>query len=363
MFSDLIINAAVLIAFLSIANQLFKDRDMNINPRLIFRILTGGVCGILGILLMFYSVHVNDTTLIDFRNIATLIAASVGGGVSAIVSGLVIGIFRIAYFGVNKSSEAGVVLVSLVTVGISIIFQTKQSVARKWLISLIYMISVSCIMIYYVFMDDPYQLLKIYPYYILGTILVSFVVYKYMAYLYHMSMLFNKLKEESTKDYLTGLNNVREFDKLFRLVIEKAVSNNQKFSLLFLDIDLFKKINDIHGHQAGDKVLKDLGKLLRQNCRNCDKISRNGGEEFSILLENATTNKSIEIAERIRKIIEENEFILPSGRIINITVSIGISSYPETVSDITQIIERADAALYNAKRTGRNRVVADGQNF
>ncbi|HEX2927862.1 MAG TPA: diguanylate cyclase [Ruminiclostridium sp.] len=363
MLSDLMINAAVLISFISIANQIFEKRNIDINSRFVFRLLAGGVCGVLGILLMFYSVHVNQNTLIDFRNIATLLAATIGGGTSAIVSGLVIGFFRVAYFGLNKSSIAGVVMVFLVTAGITIIFRTKKSLARKWVVSIIYTIIVSCLLIYYVFMDDPYRLITIYPYYILGTVLVCFVVYRYLAYLHHMSMLFKKFKEESTKDYLTGLNNVREFDKLFRLVIEKALSNNQKFSLLFIDIDFFKQINDTHGHQAGDRVLKEIGKILRQNCRTNDKISRNGGEEFSILLENATKDKAIEIAERIRKIIEGNEFILPSGRMANVTVSIGISSYPETVKDITQIIERADAALYKAKHAGRNRVVADGQNF
>lgn len=87
--------------------------------------------------------------------------------------------------------------------------------------------------------------------------------------------------------------------------------------------------------------------------------SRNGGEEFSILLENASNREAIEIAERIRKIIAENEFEISCGRRINVTVSIGISSFPETVTDITQIIERADNALYKAKRTGRNLVVSD----
>ncbi len=359
MLSDLIINAAILISFLSIANQLYRERDSEIQSRPLFRILAGVICGILGILLMWYSVRIQNKMLMDFKSIATLLAATVGGGLSAVISGLVMGGFRIVYFGLNKYSEAGAVLITLVTVGITSIFKTKKSLGRKWLLSTIYMTIVSCGVYFYIFQKNIPILYTIYPYFILGTAVVSYTVYKYMIYLNNMSLLFIKLKEESTKDYLTGLNNVREFNKLFRLVIEKAVSNNQKFSLLLIDIDFFKKINDTHGHQAGDKVLKEIGKILRHNCRADDKISRNGGEEFSILLENASNSKAIEIAERIRKIIAENEFEISCGKKIKVTVSIGICSYPETVTDITQIIERADAALYKAKRNGRNLVVTD----
>ncbi|ACL76654.1 GGDEF domain-containing protein [Ruminiclostridium cellulolyticum] len=356
MLRDLIANAAILISFLSIANQLYKDKEIVSRP--IFKILAGGVCGILGILLMCYSVHIQNKILVDFRNIATLLAATIGG-LSAIISGLVMGAFRIAYFGLDKYSATGAFLILVVTAGIILIFKTQRPLGRKWLISTIYITVLSCGVYFYTFKNDFSILLSISPYFILGTFIVSYTVYKYMIYLNNMRALFKKLKEESTKDYLTGLNNVREFDKLFRLVIDRAVSNNHKFSLLLIDIDFFKKINDTHGHQAGDKVLKEIGKILRHNCRANDKISRNGGEEFSILLENASNSKAIEIAERIRRIIEENEFEITSGRKINVTVSIGISSYPETVSDITQIIERADGALYKAKRSGRNLVVTD----
>ncbi len=359
MFSDLIINAAILISFLSIANQFYRDRDLVMKSSPIFKLVAGVVCGTLGILLMWYSVRIQNKTLLDFRNIAALLAAAEGGGLSVIVSGLVMGAFRIEYFGVNMYSKTGTIVIALVTVGILFIFKTKKSLGRKWLLSTIYMTIVSCGAYFYIFQKDVSILLIVFPYFILGTVIVSYTVYKYMIYLNNMSLLFRKLKEESTKDYLTGLNNVREFNKLFMLVIEKAVSNNQKFSLLLIDIDFFKNINDTHGHQSGDKVLKEIGKILKQNCRTDDNISRNGGEEFSILLENASNSKAIEIAERIRKIIADNEFEVSSGRKINVTISIGISSYPETVTDITQIIERADEALYKAKRNGRNLVVSD----
>lgn len=359
MFSDLIINAAILISFLSIANQFYRDRDLVMQSSHVFKLVAGVACGTLGILLMWYSVRIQNKTLLDFRNIAALLAAAEGGGLSVIVSGLVMGAFRIEYFGVNMYSKTGTVVIALVTVGILLIFKTKKSLSRKWLLSTIYMTIVSCGAYFYIFQKDISTLLIVFPYFILGTAIVSYTVYKYMIYLNNMSLLFRKLKEESTKDYLTGLNNVREFNKLFRLVIEKAVSNNQKFSLLLIDIDFFKNINDTHGHQSGDKVLKEIGKILKQNCRTDDNISRNGGEEFSILLENASNSKAIEIAERIRKIIADNEFEVSSGRKINVTISIGISSYPETVTDITQIIERADEALYKAKRNGRNLVVSD----
>ncbi len=199
--------------------------------------------------------------------------------------------FRIAYFGLNKYSEAGTVVIILVTLGILMIFKTKRPLGKKWFLSTIYMTIVSCGVYYYIFPNNISIFFTVYPYFILGTVVVSYTIYKYMLYLNNMSLLYRKLKEEASKDYLTGLNNVREFNKFFRLIIEKAVSNNQKFSLLLLDIDFFKKINDTHGHQAGDKVLKEIGKILRQSCRADDKIREMAVKNFQFYLRMLQTEK------------------------------------------------------------------------
>ena len=126
--------------------------------------------------------------------------------------------------------------------------------------------------------------------------------------------------------------------------------------MLFIDIDFFKKVNDTFGHQNGDKVLEDLGKILLNSCSHSDVVSRNGGEEFSILMTDCPRDKVMEVAERIRKAVQDHKFYLIDGQAINITISIGVAIYPDTVNDINLIVEKADSALYEAKRTGRNRV-------
>lgn len=154
----------------------------------------------------------------------------------------------------------------------------------------------------------------------------------------------------------TGLNNVRQFDNELNKII-KELSSNSVVSMLFIDIDFFKKVNDTYGHQNGDKVLEDLGKILLSSCSHLDVVSRNGGEEFSVLMTDCPRGKVMEVAERIRLAVQEHKFYLFDGQAINITVSIGVAIYPDTVNDINMIVEKADEALYEAKRAGRNRVV------
>lgn len=172
----------------------------------------------------------------------------------------------------------------------------------------------------------------------------------------HISLtnsLFQKYKQESTKDFLTGLNNVRRFDVLINEVIEHSESRNEQLSLLMLDIDHFKKINDTFGHSIGDDVLKELAYVIAGSCRSEDIVSRVGGEEFCAILPNCTVGKALEIAERIRIAVENHIF---TDKKLRITISIGVANYPKTVHSIHSIIEEADKALYNSKRTGRNKV-------
>jgi diguanylate cyclase len=161
---------------------------------------------------------------------------------------------------------------------------------------------------------------------------------------------------ESSKDFLTGLNNVRNFDKLYNACLLEAYGNSEDLSVAIIDIDHFKRVNDKYGHQAGDTILRQLGLILQHSCRNFDIVSRNGGEEFSILLKNCPNKVACEIAERIRKRVEAHKFALPDNKQINITVSIGVASYPDTAQDNESLYKNADKALFEAKNCGRNRV-------
>jgi diguanylate cyclase (GGDEF)-like protein len=123
-----------------------------------------------------------------------------------------------------------------------------------------------------------------------------------------------------------------------------------------LDIDHFKRINDAHGHQAGDLVLKSLATTFQEVLRNVDIIGRLGGEEFAAVLPETGIEKATEVAERLREVISAGEVILPEGSKIHFTVSIGIAAFIDKESNIDMLINEADKALYRAKQTGRNRV-------
>lgn len=166
-----------------------------------------------------------------------------------------------------------------------------------------------------------------------------------------------ELRELATTDSLTGTFNRREFirrieDELVRIQrLESA-----KASVLVLDIDHFKQVNDTFGHAAGDRALMQLGTILRSNARRIDAVGRLGGEEFAILLVSTDTSAGEIYAERLRTTVAETPVAF-EGRLIRMTVSIGISTLAPTDSDSTLALARADQALYVAKDQGRNRVV------
>ena len=167
------------------------------------------------------------------------------------------------------------------------------------------------------------------------------------------NVLINKLSNEAMHDGMTGLLNHKFFEKRLKEEIERSERYEQNFSLLFLDLDKFKRINDTYGHQFGDYVLKQTSKIIQKSVRNIDVVSRYGGEEFSVILVNANRIDAQKTAERIRKEIELNEFI--DGNIKEkLTISIGIGIYPADANNFNGIISFSDRKMYRAKNDGRN---------
>jgi diguanylate cyclase (GGDEF)-like protein len=173
-----------------------------------------------------------------------------------------------------------------------------------------------------------------------------------------LEIINKKLEELSVTDWLTGLHNRRYF--LERLGSEFSRSKRYNFcsSLLLIDLDHYKNVNDTYGHQKGDDVLIKVADILKQNCRVHDILARFGGEEFIISLCQTGPEGAMIVAERIRKSVEEYQFTYPGAPDFNTTISAGISSYPDIrIDKIDDLIRIADASLYEAKRQGRNRVV------
>ena len=159
-------------------------------------------------------------------------------------------------------------------------------------------------------------------------------------------------------DSLTDLYNRRYFMQTGKQEIERANRYKEPLSLMMIDIDHFKNVNDTYGHIAGDKVLKQLSSILKESVRNADIAGRLGGEEFGIILPKSSLDKAKKVAERLRKNIENNTFKYDKAN-ISITISIGIAAYKKTNINMDNLIHEADLALYEAKKIGRNCVVTN----
>jgi diguanylate cyclase (GGDEF)-like protein len=177
------------------------------------------------------------------------------------------------------------------------------------------------------------------------------------VYARELERLNASLKDQAERDWLTGLPNRRMLRNALDGEISRAMRHHRTFSLLLLDVDHFKNYNDRNGHLAGDEVLRGVAKILRSSGRSEHLCARYGGEEFVVLLPEADRATASIFAERIRQQIEQHSFegreAQPGGAV---TVSLGVSCFPEDGTDGEALLGRADDALYRAKEGGRNRV-------
>ena len=163
-------------------------------------------------------------------------------------------------------------------------------------------------------------------------------------------------KEQALKDPLTGIYNRRAYDKKALEEMERYLRYKNIFSMLLFDVDHFKRVNDVYGHDIGDKCLKEIIKKIKPGLRKTDFLARFGGEEFIVLLPGTSKNKAVIVAEKIREIVEEIEFFHKKER-VSITVSVGVTSVKKKDLSIDDVFKRLDNAMYKAKKSGRNKVV------
>lgn len=165
-----------------------------------------------------------------------------------------------------------------------------------------------------------------------------------------------RLENQAARDELTGAFNRRVCREILEQQIATSRINGVSFAVVLLDIDYFKAINDEHGHPIGDVVLKAFVRNVEENLREGDLLFRWGGEEFLLLLPGLDESKQFQVADKICKTIEENSIVLADNTEISLTVSMGVSTYPHHGSTRSELIEKADIAMYRAKANGRNRV-------
>ena len=169
----------------------------------------------------------------------------------------------------------------------------------------------------------------------------------------------NNTMAMAVTDELTGLYNRRYFERHLHVMLSKAQEQERDLALMILDIDHFKAVNDSHGHNIGDAVLREFSARLRRNIRGVDLACRFGGEEFVVLMPDTDFAQADAVAERVRHSIGEKSFDVGTPRPLSVTVSVGVSLNDSRADTPESMVKRADVALYRAKREGRNRVIFD----
>ena len=189
------------------------------------------------------------------------------------------------------------------------------------------------------------------------NILVSIAISVIVLLIAHLTLrgYQRRLENMATKDKLTGAASRQVFDVLFNRSVKMAERKKYPLSLILIDIDYFKKINDTYGHQAGDNVLQQIADIIKKSIRGSDYAARFGGEEFMVILPETESTKAVELAERIRKTLENEIIPISEQESIHVTTSIGIATSHKNITTQT-LMKSVDEALYKAKDNGRNQV-------
>ncbi len=167
--------------------------------------------------------------------------------------------------------------------------------------------------------------------------------------------LYAEVERLATMDEVTGIANRRRLFELGQREFESSRRYNRPLCAILLDIDHFKKINDTYGHNAGDRVLTGIAKAISASVREIDVFGRYGGEEFVLLLPHVETSSAVEVAERLRKVVEDLRFTTERG-VLQVTISLGVAQLVSGIPSLATLIDHADQAMYAAKQAGRNRV-------
>lgn len=358
-YEGFFLNLCVLISTLFIYKQLFK-KDYNEYRTICASIVTGMLAGLLSAVLMYFSIESGVDSIIDLRIIPLMLCVLYANWISTTITAIIIIITRFMV-GVSLYSYTNIIFI---LASWAVFYICFKLIKNRW-ISIVVMLTLSnsiYTMLTMVFPEAKYFNLPLTLNYWIVSIWGGLIAVYVMDYLTKSEQLFKQHKNFAFTDPLTGLNNVRSFDIAFNKAKKKQGKSNESISIMILDIDYFKQVNDTYGHLEGDTILKKLAAILKKSQDPKNTISRNGGEEFSILLPNCTKVEAYEKAELLRKIVENSLFVIQNGtKAINITISIGVTTYNDTTKEIDQLYNHADQALYVAKKTGRNKVCSYNQ--
>lgn len=183
----------------------------------------------------------------------------------------------------------------------------------------------------------------------------------YGIYSHRITRLLDKVNTLAITDSLTGICNRRYFFERLTIELERSRRYNRKMHMLMIDIDDFKDYNDQHGHQQGDTMLREFAQQIKLSIRSTDLVARYGGEEFVVIMPESETEQAVHLAERLR--IQIEGFMRSYGASAEtwFTISVGIAGFPDHGTDVDALLRKADIALYNAKKAGKNTICVSGQ--
>jgi diguanylate cyclase len=350
-------NFSILVAVISITLEFVRSSKVQYQSPIIRRFVLGTMGGLIGILLLMSTVPINEekTIIFDFRFVVMYLSAMYGGFISSIITSVIIAFYRIVVTGANFN--AIVVSTSILICGVLLgaLSHLKVNRGQKFMVMNIVVALTIIIASYFIF--ESFTLFLVNSLLFTSTtIITSYFICRYISFSVTNIRNYWQLKIDATTDHLTELANLREFENRFEQLFEECLNNEMPISFLMLDLDHFKMINDTYGHLRGDEVLSELAQILIKSCRSYDLVARIGGEEFAIVLPRCPKETAFNIGRRIRQQIEDYVFCKDSHE-IRMTVSIGVSSFPNDADDSEKLMALADKALYKAKSAGRNAVM------
>ncbi|WP_022792386.1 GGDEF domain-containing protein [Marinococcus halotolerans] len=351
MLSGFFINITILISFIFLFHRLLYKTPLSTASPVKQKIAAGAASGLLGLVLLAYTIPLNETTIIDLRLVPVTLMAVFGGWVPTVITGFIIAAGRLL-MDFSPSSFPALLLIALSVMSGWIVHTTVRTIWRRaaWMVLL-----TNLYMTFLLFMMPLTSWLTVAGVYFLASLTGTAIAVYMFVHLNRVNQMFNRYQYQAYRDNLTALYNQRAFQELIGQAAEEYPAGSRSLSLLVLDIDYFKQINDTHGHLEGDIALKQLSHVIVASIRPDDVAFRIGGEEFGVILYDCDETHALTIAERIRADVARTPFIVagrPAPQFI--TVSIGVGSYPEPGKNVHALYELADKALYQAKRQGRN---------
>ncbi|RDI45625.1 GGDEF domain-containing protein [Falsibacillus pallidus] len=348
------VNLGLMITIIYLTGFFYKQFLVKINDRLKEYILVL-IAVFTGWISMIYGIHLTSSVIFDLRFIPIILAALYARNAQQLIfTGLGIGLMRFT-FGVTDAAWIGFLNVCLISMAGLILSLVSRSWSYQkkmwWMVIGLNVINTAFIVAFGVLpAEDTLKLIMpiVFPINILLSLLLVWIVKDLtMEYVYKLELI-----EKASIDPLTQLYNRRAFMRYYNDYTDSE-EEIPPFSVAFIDIDHFKKVNDTYGHIFGDKVLQKVSSIISENLRDIDIVARYGGEEFVVILPNCAEEDAIKVMERIRVVLAEEPLMI--NRISTaITVSVGIASLPDIKKE--NLLMAADKALYRAKNSGRNQV-------